>query len=152
MQRSQEAPCQKNFYCSLLWSASLQSRWNGSQENQKAELLNWGFCLFYYFLILNRNSLLLLTYDILSPFHHPYKSCETRPVWGARTFPALWHFAEELLFFFELFSRKRRISKTNVVYILKQILYHIVFKILYCILYEGNRETFLILKERELKR
>ena len=40
--------------------------------------------------------LLLLTYDILFQFHSSYKSCETRPVWGALTFQALWHFTEKL--------------------------------------------------------
>jgi len=40
--------------------------------------------------------LLLLTSDTLFQFHPSYKSCENRPVWGARQFPALWHFAEGL--------------------------------------------------------
>jgi hypothetical protein len=51
-------------------------------------------------------------------------------------------------FIYKLFSRKRRISKTNVVYIIKQILYHIVFKILYCILYEGNRRGYSYFKRK----
>jgi len=29
-----------------------------------------------------KHPLLLLTHDTLSPFLAPYKSCETRPVWG----------------------------------------------------------------------
>jgi hypothetical protein len=55
-------------------------------------------------------------------------------------------------FIYKLFSRKRRISKTNVVYIIKQILYHIVFKILYCILNEGNRRDFFFLSSKKKSR
>ena len=54
-------------------------------------------------LFLNRLQLLFPTSDILSPFPPSYKSCESRPVWGARTFSALWHFDEGLfiLYFFQ---------------------------------------------------
>ena len=33
---------------------------------------------------------LLLAYDKYFQFPHSCKSCETRPVWGARQFQALW--------------------------------------------------------------
>jgi len=42
--------------------------------------------------------LLLLTSDTLFQFPHSYKSCESRPVWGARQFPALWPLAEGLFY------------------------------------------------------
>ncbi len=40
-------------------------------------------------LIINTSQLLLPISDILFPSHPSYKSCENRPVWGAKTFPAL---------------------------------------------------------------
>jgi len=48
----------------------------------------------------------LPTFDTHFQFHHSYKSCESRPVWGAKTIKALWHFAEGLFIFFELFLKK----------------------------------------------
>jgi len=37
-------------------------------------------------------------------------------VGGASQFPALWHFAEGLFYFYKLFFRKRRIFENCVVY------------------------------------
>ena len=54
---------------------------------------------------------LLPTYDTLSPFLPSYKSCETRPVWGARQFPALWHFCWRAFIFLNYFSKKEGFLK-----------------------------------------
>jgi hypothetical protein len=55
--------------------------------------------------------LLLLTFDILFQFRYSYKKFENRSVGGARQFPALWHFAEGLLFFLNYFYKKEGFLK-----------------------------------------
>jgi len=52
----------------------------------------------YFILILNKSQLLLLTFDTRFQFPHSYRSCENRPVWGAKKFPALWPFDEGLFY------------------------------------------------------
>jgi len=54
-------------------------------------------------------------------FHPLNKSCESRPVWGACQFPALWHFAEGLFIFCQLFEGKRKIFMINDVYIILSV-------------------------------
>jgi len=52
-----------------------------------------------------------------------YKSSIYGTARGARLFPALWHFAEGLFYFYKLFYRKRRILEINVVSINKKKLF-----------------------------
>jgi len=62
--------------------------------------------------MLNRHSLLLLTFDTLLQFPHSYKKFENRSVWGACQFPALWPFAEGLfLFLINYFPEKEGFLK-----------------------------------------
>jgi len=41
---------------------------------------------------------LLPTSDKLFQFHRSYKSCESRPVWGAKTIQALWPLLKGFIF------------------------------------------------------
>jgi len=54
-----------------------------------------------------------LTFDTPFQFHYSYKSCESRPVWGACKFQALWLFAEGLflLIFLNYFPGKEGFLK-----------------------------------------
>jgi len=60
-----------------------------SKIKSKLRLLVHYFRGVHCILILINLSLLLLTPDTLFQFRHSYKSCESRSVWGAKTFQAL---------------------------------------------------------------